>query len=440
MTCQVIPKLLPNMISSHSFDLHPTNFRALFLFVFTLGNYALMYLANIVLARSLTVSDFDDYSVALSVVTILSTLATLGLEKYALRAIALFRERQDWQKFRGFWLFSLRTISGFSLLLFGLLSVSLETIWAVKHIDNHLAIVLFAGFLPIIAITLFLVEVISAQGAHVLGIAIYRLFLPSIYLLLITGVSLGKLQLTASIAVLCLGSAWGFTLILIWHTSKWVIPSKAKQSAPLILAKKWLSRALPLVFNSLMLTVMTSSGVVILELLYPSELNVGIYAIAAQTGGFISLIGTSTNRYYLPMMVVLVERRDKQAIQRLINQRTLVIGSLILTLFIIIALFGQHMLNLFGEHFGGGYLTLVIIAVGASMSALYADMPYYLQYLGLNRTVLGSTLLAMLTMVTLAFSLGKSHGSVGVALAYMMPVVLLFISFRMMVALHFKRF
>jgi O-antigen/teichoic acid export membrane protein len=113
-----------------------------------------MYLANIVLARSLTVSDFDDYSVALSVVTMLSTLATLGLEKYALRAIALFRERQDWQKFRGFWLFSLRTISGFSLFLFGLLSISLETVWAIKHVDNHLAIVLFAGFLPIIAITI----------------------------------------------------------------------------------------------------------------------------------------------------------------------------------------------------------------------------------------------------------------------------------------------
>ncbi len=42
-----------------------------------------------------------------------------------------------------------------------------------------------------------------------------------------------------------------------------------------------------------MLTVITSSGVMILELLFPSGLEVGIYAVAAQTGGFISLIGTS---------------------------------------------------------------------------------------------------------------------------------------------------
>ncbi|WP_411726962.1 oligosaccharide flippase family protein [Methyloglobulus sp.] len=428
------------MTQNHSIDLQPASFRSLFLFVLTLGNYALMYLANIVLARSLTVGDFDDYSVALSVVTMLSTLATLGLEKYALRAIALFRERQDWGKFYGFWVFSLRTISGFSLLLVVLLSISLETILAIRHADSHLAIVLFAGFLPIIAITLFLVEVISAQGAHILGIAIYRLFMPLVYLLLITGVSLGKFQLTASAAVLCLGLAWTLTLCVIWYVANRVIPVAVKQSSPLLLAKKWLSRSLPLVFNSLMLTIMTSSGVVILELLFPSGLDVGIYAVAAQTGGFISLIGTSTNRYYLPMMVVLVEHRDKQAIHRLINQRTLAVGSLILALFIIIALFGQHLLNLFGNHFSGGYLALVIIAAGASMSALFADMPYYLQYLGFNRIVLSSTLAATLTMVTLAFLLGKNYGSVGVAIAYMMPVVLLFIGFRVMVNLHFKRF
>ena len=193
------------MIQNHLFDLRPTSFRSLSLFLFTLGNYALMYLSNIVLARSLTVGEFDDYSVALSIVTMLSTLATLGLEKYALRAIALFRERQDWQKFRGFWIFSLQTISGFSFLLFGLLSIGLETILTLQQADYHIAIVLLAGFLPIIAITLFLVEVISAQGAHILGIAIYRLFLPLVYLFLISGFALGKFQLTASSAVLCLG-------------------------------------------------------------------------------------------------------------------------------------------------------------------------------------------------------------------------------------------
>jgi hypothetical protein len=42
-------------------------------------------------------------------------------------------------------------------------------------------------------------------------------------------------------------------------------------------------------------------------------------------------------------------------------------------------------------------------------------------------------------MVTLGFLLGAEYGTVGVAIAYMMPVVLLFIALRIMVILHFKR-
>jgi O-antigen/teichoic acid export membrane protein len=420
-------------------DLHPNNFRSLLMFALALANYALMYIANILLARSLTVDDFDDYSVALSIVTMLSTLATLGLEKYALRAVALFRDRQDWPKFRGFWLFSLRTISGFSLILVALLGFVLEAILAIHHADYHIAIVIYACFLPIKAMTLFLVEVIAAHGAQILSMTIYRLFLPLVYVLLIIGLSFSSLPLTALTAVLCFGSAWVLTFTVIWFVTKMLMPVEVNKSIPMKLGKKWLSRSLPLVLSSLMLTVMTSSGVVILEILFPSGMEVGTYAIAAQTGGFISLIGTSTNRYYLPMMVVMIDRCDKHAIQRLMSQRNRVLGGVILMLLAILVFSGHKILGLFGDQYGAGYDTVLIIAAGASISALYADIPYYLQFMGYHRAVLSLTLLATLSMVTLGFLLGAEYGTVGVAIAYMIPVVLLFITFRIMLMLRFKR-
>ena len=227
-----IEKELSLMNPNSSLDLHPNNFRSLLMFVFALTNYALMYVINILLARSLTINDFDDYSVALSVVTMLSTLATLGLEKYALRAVALFRDRQDWSKFRGFWLFSLRSISSFSLLLVALLTIGLEAILAIHQEDYHIAIIVYAAFLPVLAITLFLVEFIAAHGAHLLAMAIYRLFLPLIYLLLVIGLLFSPLPLSALTAVLCFGCAWILTLMVIWTVSQKLIPVEAKQSVP----------------------------------------------------------------------------------------------------------------------------------------------------------------------------------------------------------------
>jgi O-antigen/teichoic acid export membrane protein len=90
---------------------------SLVLCVLALVNYALFYVINITLARNLSVKDFDDFSAALSAITILSTVATLGLDKYALRCIPVYRERADWQRTLGFWMFALRTIVLVSLLL-----------------------------------------------------------------------------------------------------------------------------------------------------------------------------------------------------------------------------------------------------------------------------------------------------------------------------------
>jgi O-antigen/teichoic acid export membrane protein len=428
------------MISNHPLDLKADNYRSLMMFMLALLNYALMYAANIFLARALSVDDFDDYSVALSIVTILSTLATLGLEKYALRAISLFRDREDWSKFRGFWVFSLRTISGFSLLLVVLLVIGLEVMLALHNADYHIAIVIYACFLPVMAVTFFLVEVIAAHGAHILSMVIYRLFLPLVYVVLMVVLSYHQVTLTAIYAVLCFGFAWVLTLIVIWIAANMLISPLVTKAPTLEYGKKWLRRSLPLVFSSLMMTIMTSSGVVILEILYTSGIEVAIYAIAAQTGGFISLVGTSTNRYYLPMMVIMVDRRDKLSLGRVMKQRTLALGGLVLIILSILVFFGQKILSLFGPDFIAGYHTVLIISIGASVSALFADIPYYLQFMGFHRSVLTLTLVATVLMVVLGIVLGAKYGAIGVAFAYMVPVVLLFSILRIMAWHSFRQF
>ena len=414
-----------------NFEWQPSSYRALLLFLFSLVSYGLMYVTNIILAKTLTVDEFDDYSVSLSVVTLLSTIGALGLEKYALRAIAVFNERQDWQKFRGFWLFSIRVIIGFSLFLFAILGIGLESLLAFYQADYHIAIVIYAGFLPVIITALFLVEVSSALGKYISAFAVYRLLLPLIYLSFIYLLTLRKLPLSAIVAVLSYGFAWIIVLMVLWLVVKYITPISVSLATPLITSKKWLSRSLPLVISSLLMTIMTSSGVIILELLFPSGIEVGIYAVAAQTGSLITLVGTSTNRYYLPTMVVLIEQKNKVEITRLSRQRTLTIGFFILALFLIIAVFGHFILSLFGGRFSEGYLTLVFIAAGACFSAFFADVQYYLQYMNANRLVLEMTLISAVLMVLFAFHFGKEFGALGVAMSYMATVSLLFISLRL---------
>jgi len=419
------------------FSVQPTNFSSMTLFGLSLCNYALMYWANIFLARHLAIDAFGDYSVAISTVTLLSTLATMGLEKYALRLIALYIERENWPRLRGFLLFSMRAIFLFSMLLLGILGLGLETFLALQEADFHIAIVIYAGFLPVIALCLFLIEVITVYGVQILALALYRFFLPAVFLLLIIALPYAQLKVTAVSAVLCFGTAWCLTLVLMLITARAASPRELRQAKANSKGRRWwLKNSLPLLISSLMMTLLTSGGIIILEILYPSQAEAGTYAVAMNTVALISLIGTSTNRYYLPMLVVLLERRDQGAIKALLGKRMRLIACFIAVFLSIIGIWGQEIIDLFGANYSQGYQALFISAFGAAFSTLFSDSPYYLQFMGRNRLVISLMSLAALSMIALSFILGARYGSTGVAMAYAAPTLLLFSSLKWLAYRH----
>jgi O-antigen/teichoic acid export membrane protein len=421
------------------FSVHPNNFSSLMLFGLSLTNYALMYWANIFLARHLTIGAFGDYSVAISIVTLLSTLATLGLEKYALRLVSLYIERKNWPRLRGFWLFSLRTIILFSILLMGLLSLGLGAFLPLHKTDYHAVTIVYSGFLPVIALCLFLVEVITVYGVRILAFALYRFFLPAVFLLLITGLHNFQFELTAVSAVLCFGIAWCLTLILMIITARAASPRALRQAEANSKGRRWwLINSLPLLLSSVMMTVLTSAGIIILEVLHPSQAVVGTYAVAMKTSALISLIGTSTNRYYLPMLVVLLERKDQRGIKALLDKRMRLIAGFIAVFLSIIGVWGQEILDLFGSDFSQDYQALFITTTGAAFSTLFSDSPYYLQFMGRNRVVVSLMSFATVSMIGLSYMLGSYYGATGVALAYAIPTMLLFVSLKWLANRHMR--
>lgn len=411
------------------------------LFALSLSNYGFMYWANIFLARHLNIGEFDDYSVAVSVVTLLSTLATLGLEKLALRVVALNIERERWGRLRNFLRFSIRIILAFSAVLLGILSLSLEGILAWQQANFHIAIVIYAGFLPIIAVSLFLTEIITVHGFQIAAMVVYRFILPVTFIALLYAGQHWQQELSATFAVLAFGTAWSLTLAILVAASHLTSPRPLRQAKPTSHnMRKWLGLALPLLISSLMMTMLTSAGTIVLELLYPSEFQVGLFAVCMQTCSLIALVGTSTNRYYLPMLVVLIERRDAAGAHELLRNRLRLIAVVISIYWIVIAAYGHEILALFGPDFRIGYLALCLCALGAASNTLFADAPYYLQFMGENRLVVSLLCLAAASMVGLCFFWGAIYGAAGAALAYAVPTTIVFSLLKLLARRHMQRY
>lgn len=408
--------------------------RALLLCVLALASYLWFYVTNIVLARNLSVSDFDDYSVAISIITVMSTVATIGLERYALRCIPVYRDSADWPHTRGFLRFSLSAIFIFAVLLVILLEIILELVYLVRHEERPIAIVVLASFLPFIALVLFLIEVVIANRAPLRAILIYRFQIPACFFVLVILFYVFELPMSAVSASLAYGAAWVLGLIAVYKLARLSTPPEVWQARPSYLKREWIGHSAPLLLNGWMLTVMASAGVIFLKFFYPSEAVAGIYAVAAQTGTLIVLLANTTNRLYLPLVALFLERRDSASMRHLMRHRLIFVGGLAGLFFCGVVIFGKQVLAWFGPHFPSGYFALCILAAGASISALFSDAPYYLQFMKKTRIVFITTLSATILNLILTTVLIYHLGLVGAAIAYSISMPMLFLIQRFQIS------
>ena len=78
------------------------------------------------------------------------------------------------------------------------------------------------------------------------------------------------------------------------------------------------------------------------------------------------------------------------------------------------------------------------LGAGAAVSTVFSAAPYYLQFVGRNGLVLGSTAVAVAVSIVLCFVLGRPRGSLGAAVAYAVPLAALFATLRVLGFRHLR--
>lgn len=398
----------------------------LILSAFSLASYLAFFLVNAVLARNLSFDQFNDYNVGVSTLLLLAALTPLGLEKFALKILPTLQERESWARSRGFLRFATGTVVFVGLAILITFDSLLESVLVLRGADYHLAIPLIVGCLPVVALFFVLLEIATAYGAPIAAAGIYRIAFPLLLLALNAAVWYSPWVLSGLSASWCYAVSWMIVTAAMWKLARRNMPARVRAAEPVYERTAWLKQSTPLLFYSLLLTIVAQSGVIILQLETTLEHDTSVFAVAMHTGAFVAVLATSTNRFYLPRLSVLLERRDRQGLILLGRQRLVLMGALASCFLLAVFLFGHDVLRVFGEEFERGYAAMCVIAIGTAVSTLFSVAPYGLQFSGRHRLVITSSLLAAASSVGLCIVLAGSYGALGAALAYAIPMVSLF--------------
>lgn len=391
----------------------------------SLAGYAMFYTQNIFLARNLTREEFNDYNVGVSSLLLLAALAPLGLEKLSLKIVPVHIHQQEWPRLRGFIRFAILIALLMSLLLALTFDTLLGSALQLKFLYNHLAIPLIIASLPLLAVFFVLMEVATASGAPLLAAALYRLILPVVMLSLNVGLAQSLEAVNGATASCSFVTAWFVAVVAMSLLTRRQIAAQIATAQPVYNRFSWLAQATPLLLHGLLLTVISQSGVIILELSERYHDEASVFAVAMQTGAVIVLFATSANRFYLPQVSVLLRTRDTAGLRRLAQRRLLVVGGICLLFFALITALGDAALRAHGKGFEEGYLATCVIAFGASISTTFSLSPFGLYFVGLNMYVLRCIFLATLACIVSCIFLVEQYGALGAAIAYSVPVVVL---------------
>jgi O-antigen/teichoic acid export membrane protein len=378
--------------------------------------WAMRFGIAIFLARVLGVHGYGAYNLALGVATVASLVPPLGLDAAVVRYTAIFAARRDWPAVNANLRFMIGLPGAVSLLVAGGLFILAEPISeAVLH-DRHLAplVIVSAAMVPTMVLTAQLVGALRglkrmshAVMAELVGQPLVRLVALLAFLALGMGVVGALLAWTVA--------SWVTTVLLAGFLIR-VFPRVQVGDVTGWRAWELLRYSGPLFISNLVI----KSGFQLQTLLLGALSTVsqaGIFAVAGNVNLIGSLFHSSLVAAAMPIFAQLQDREDPRALERLYQTTSKWSFTLNLPVFLMIVVFPQGLLAMFGPDFKSGAVPLAILAAANLVNAATGMSGVVLDMTGHTGLKVVNVTIAVAAGIALNVALVPALGLIGAALA-----------------------
>lgn len=337
--------------------------------IIKVAGLVLIYLVQVFFARWMGKSEYGIYEYVISWSLLLSIPAGLGLPRAALRLISEYRVKQEQGLMlgllRGSWLLTLATGTIFAL-------VSAGTILLINHYRNFAyAMPLLVGMTLVPLQGLVQLQQDTSRGMDdvTLGYAPSLIAWPVLiicggFFLLETRHSLSSVPALEIAAV---------TLLLVVAFQSLLLRQKINQEVepvtPVYAYRKWLEISLVLLLQRAFLIILSQTDTIMVGSLQGAG-ALGLYSAAAKTALWVSFVLEILNMVAAPAFATLYSQEDLPGLQKVVSKVTIWIFWPSTVISVLLLVFTQPILHLFGPDFVNASWSLKILVIGRLVDAL----------------------------------------------------------------------
>lgn len=396
----------------------------LFLLASFFGN-GLNYLFGIFIARNLGSEQFGLYSIGLTVINILLFIVPVGMDT----AIIKFSSEQ---LSYGEELKATNTIFN-ALILVGFLSFVFSFILAVAAVPLSVVLLKKSGLVAVLLFFAFIFPFSSIENLLINAIQAFQALRVIIFIKYIWE-PLGKFILTG----LFFGLGYGLnglllSLLVTFIVSFLIALTAVRRLTGLTIGNipRWdfqtilqlLRFSSPLMITNIFGVIATRMDILILGYWVSSE-KVGYYTAAFQTSAILSLVLSAFTQLFSPLVAGALTKNSRQSLIELYQGVSRWSLTISLPVFLLIIIFGQDVLSLFGKDFSEGNPSLILLSIGQLTAALLGSSSTILLMSGHSRHIMWNTIVLDSLLIASIFLLVPYMGLLGPALAVSVKVVL----------------
>lgn len=373
----------------------------------------LLLVANIVLARTLSVADFGIFGFALSLATVLAIPVSGGLPMLLTREVAGYAQRDNWPAYRGLVLEAYRWVILVSLAI-GLAFLVWNAVFGSMP-DQHLLITFL--LVPFFGLNAIRNGILKGLGRSLLAEAPSQVLQPT--LLILGYLVLAKIGLTSAANALwwyfaVIVMVFGLASIMLWRVQPPAVRAACSDGTD---QPRWRRALLP--FMMMSATALLSTQVAVLISGFMGQEEVVAYLRVAERGAMFIIIPFHVLSSIIgPHMVAAMRSGDIGQQRDIVRQSSRLMFFTSLPLVIAILLVGAKILDLlFGSPYGEkSYLPMVIVSVTQVISMAFGHIGMLLAMGGRERLTLATQALALCVNIALCILLIGPFGAVGASI------------------------
>lgn len=354
----------------------------LLLFIILVCGTGLTFFMQVTVAHLLGSDSYGIYIYVFSWMTILSRIASFGLNHTTVKYISAYTVNNQWNLANGFFRWAVLFIFQISLLLIAI-GLIITWIWP-KPFNSPTNTVFSIGLftIPFMAYVWKLQSCFRAWSRIALTKFFEAIFFPaSVIIASLVCANFLKIDFNETSCMTITLMASIITCIYAFGMVKSSSPPETWSATPAFHKREWLAHCTPMLAIVITNTSLRYADILIIGAILDNQ-SVAFYAAASKTASLACFGLTAVNLIIAPKLSQLHSQNKVKLMETHLIQSSLIIIGLTLPLCFLLILFGQPILRLFGGGFGEAYWVMIILLIGQTVNAMAGSVSLVLSMTG----------------------------------------------------------